>query len=145
VIFVIDASVTLKWLLADAADEQDVDKALALLDAIEKSGEQMLQPSHWKAEVLAVIARRAYDRVPLSIAFIDQPIFEFISGNAVLDRAADLSHRLNHHLFDTLYHAVALEHGATLITADERYFAAASAEGAIERLRDLKVAAKKTV
>jgi hypothetical protein len=28
----------------------------------------------------------------------------------------------DHHLFDTLYHAVALEHGdAVLVTADDRY------------------------
>jgi predicted nucleic acid-binding protein len=42
-----------------------------------------------------------------------------------LKRAAGLSISLNHHLFDTLYHAVALEEGATLVTADETYFAKA--------------------
>jgi hypothetical protein len=33
-----------------------------------------------------------------------------------------LSHQLGHHLFDTLYHAVALEtEGAALVTADDAY------------------------
>jgi hypothetical protein len=31
-----------------------------------------------------------------------------------------LSRPLGHHLFDTLYHAVAFEEDITLITADER-------------------------
>jgi predicted nucleic acid-binding protein len=46
---------------------------------------------------------------------------------------------LDHHLFDTLYHAVALEQGATLITADEAYFAKAKDLGSITRLADFAV------
>lgn len=38
-----------------------------------------------------------------------------------LARAMRLSHELEHHLFDTLYHAVALEEDAVLVTADRRY------------------------
>jgi len=41
-----------------------------------------------------------------------------------------------HHLFDTLYHAVALEEGATLVTADAAYFAKAKDLGGIELLAD---------
>jgi predicted nucleic acid-binding protein len=55
-------------------------------------------------------------------------------------RASDLSDRLKQHLFDTLYHATALECGATLITADERYISAATAEGHLLRLGDFKSA-----
>ena len=54
-------------------------------------------------------------------------------------RAMELSHRLNQHLFDALYHAVALERGAVLVTADERYHTAAAAEGAILRLSDFTI------
>ena len=43
---------------------------------------------------------------------------------------------LDHHLFDTLYHAVALEEGATLVTADAAYFAKAKNLGGIELLAD---------
>ncbi len=51
--------------------------------------------------------------------------------------AVELSTRLRHHVFDTLYHATALHHeGATLITADEAYFGKARAEGCFARLRD---------
>lgn len=53
---------------------------------------------------------------------------------ALYARAARLSVQLKHHLFDTLYHAAALEHGATLITADEAYFAKAFRLGNIKLL-----------
>jgi predicted nucleic acid-binding protein len=62
-----------------------------------------------------------------------------VSSVSVLRRAADLSISLKHHLFDTLYHAVALEEGATLVTADEAYFAKAKHLGGIELLADFNV------
>ena len=52
-------------------------------------------------------------------------------------RALDLSIRYRHHLFDTLYHAVALEvQDARLITADRRYYDRAGGEGRIVLLAD---------
>ncbi|HEX5957157.1 MAG TPA: type II toxin-antitoxin system VapC family toxin [Hyphomicrobiaceae bacterium] len=56
----------------------------------------------------------------------------------ILRRAADLAISLNHHLFDTLYHAVALEEGATLVTADEAYFNKAKDRGCVQLLRDFQ-------
>ncbi len=45
---------------------------------------------------------------------------------------ASVAVKLNHHLFDTLYHAVALGTPATtLVTADLRYFRKARRFGAI--------------
>jgi predicted nucleic acid-binding protein len=63
-----------------------------------------------------------------------------ISGPRVLSRAADLTIAYNQHLFDTLYHAVALETGATLVTADDRYFAKARGEGGVVMLSDFQPA-----
>jgi predicted nucleic acid-binding protein len=54
-----------------------------------------------------------------------------------IDRSIEMVIDLGQHLFDTLYHAVALETpDAVLITADERYFRAARHAGRIARLRD---------
>jgi len=51
--------------------------------------------------------------------------------------ALDLAIRYQHHLFDTLYHAVALHTpGATLITADRRYYGKARDIGQINLLAD---------
>jgi len=135
---VIDASVTLKWLLKDDPHEQDVDKALDILDGIVAGSHGMVQPSHWLAEILAVMARRKPKAVEATFETMDELVEEYCVSRAVYLRAADISSRLNQHLFDTLYHALALELGATLITADERYYGAAAQEGAVQRLSDFK-------
>lgn len=74
-----------------------------------------------------------------AILFIDDMRPMLVDSMVVLGHAAELSAKLNHHLFDTLYHAVALEEGATLITADEAYFARAKDPGSIMRLADFPV------
>jgi predicted nucleic acid-binding protein len=52
-------------------------------------------------------------------------------------RAIALATQLNHHLFDTLYHALALETpSAVFITADRRYFDKAQHLGRIVWLPD---------
>jgi predicted nucleic acid-binding protein len=52
-------------------------------------------------------------------------------------RAIELARQLDHHVFDTLYHAVALSiPGAVLVTADRRYFAKAQHLGQIAWLAD---------
>jgi predicted nucleic acid-binding protein len=128
---VIDASVTLKWLLLGANNEQNLVEAQAVLTSIVTDAAIMIQPPHWLAEVLAVIARLQPQDVQLALAtMLDMDVVRPVTYL----RAAELSIRLNQHLFDTLYHALALEEGATLITADERYFRAASSEGAIQQL-----------
>ena len=59
-----------------------------------------------------------------------------VHGVPVLKRAADMSIALNHHLFDTLYHAVALEEGAMLVTADNAYFSKVKDLGGVQLLAD---------
>jgi len=58
----------------------------------------------------------------------------------VYEQACRLSVDLNHHLFDTLYHAVALQSSDTFfITADVQYFRKASQLGRIIELKDFSV------
>jgi predicted nucleic acid-binding protein len=140
VTLVIDASATVKWLLNDAVDEQDRDAAISMLPAFDAGRHELLQPEHWLAEVLSVIARRAPDRIDWSLVFLRKLDAQVMGRDEIYRRAAELAHRLNHHLFDTLYHAVALETGGTLITADERYFSVANGEGSIQRLKDFHAA-----
>ena len=135
---VIDASVAIKWILREAPDEQDVESALELLADIETGGHEVSQPPHWTVEVLAVLARRAPSEVSGALT-----VLRGLGGVIDIDdqtylRASNLSDRLKQHMFDTLYHAVALERGATLVTADDRYFNAVAQEGAIVRLHDFK-------
>ena len=53
----------------------------------------------------------------------------------VYRRAMRLSRQLGHHLFHTLYHAVAFQEDTTLITANARYYKKASVLGKIMLLR----------
>ena len=135
---VVDASVALKWFIGDQPNEQDVDRALSLLSAIEAGRVRLIQPIHWLIEVLAVAVRVRPAFAAETYSKLTQIPSEIATEDAVFLRAAELSGRLKQHLFDSLYHAVALQRGATLITADERYYGAAAQEGAVQRLSDFK-------
>jgi predicted nucleic acid-binding protein len=137
---VIDASVTVKWLLRDAPDEAHVNAALAILKQHDEGQHEVIQPPHWFAEVLAVMARRGPENSDASLVFLHGLQATIADDDAVYLRAAELSRRLKHHLFDTLYHAVALERGATLVTADEHYFNVAKDDGAVQLLKDFAAA-----
>jgi predicted nucleic acid-binding protein len=59
-ILVVDTSVVLKWFFYVAADEEHVDRALAILTAVDTQQVTMVQPPHFLAEVAAV--GRSYGR-----------------------------------------------------------------------------------
>ncbi len=133
----LDASVTLKWFLRTPA-ETDLPQAAALLRAIEADAIRLIQPPHALAEVAAVLVRQ---RPATALADLADVAWIFAGGTRagsleVYRRAMRLSRQLGHHLFDTLYHAVAFEEGTTLITADARYYDKASALGNIMLLSD---------
>jgi predicted nucleic acid-binding protein len=135
---VIDASVALKWLMPDAPGEQDVSRAVAILSTIQSGDVDLVAPHHWTLEIMAVVARGGEDQVPAAMEFLTSLPFHTVQSDRVLERAAKMSARLDHHIFDTLYHAVALETSATLVTADERYFAKAHGEGGLELLANFR-------
>lgn len=133
---VIDASVIIKWLFDDPEHEDWTRQATDLMAAAIRGDFEVLQPPHWLPEVAAVLAReapvRAHDDIRLLCA-LDLPER---SDPAVLDHACRLSIALGHHLFDTLYHALALESEGTLVTADDRYHRKAAARPGILHLGD---------
>jgi predicted nucleic acid-binding protein len=131
---VVDASVVLTWLLGDARHEPDTDRALQLMRRITDGVERAIQPAHWLLEVGGVLTREralgAEDDVlmlqAMNLAVDDSP--------EVMRRACRLAIDLGQHLFDTAYHAVALENDALLVTADERYLEHSGRVGRIVRL-----------
>jgi predicted nucleic acid-binding protein len=131
---VVDASVAVKWLIRDPLAEAHLNRAGAILRAIRARAVEAVEPPHWQAEVVSVIARARRHRVTLALGILESLPFRVMARLAIYHRAAELSIALNHHLFDTLYHAVALEEGATLVTADDVYFRKAEHLGAIELL-----------
>jgi predicted nucleic acid-binding protein len=134
---VIDASVVIKWLLQDPEREVNTEKATNLMKAVVTGDQPALQPTHWIVEVGAVLARvspaSALDDVTmlnaLELPATDEP--------QVLARGVELATEFKQHLFDTFYHAVALEApDRVLITADDRYLRAARGKGQIVHLTD---------
>jgi len=136
---VVDASVALKWFLRANSDEQYLTHAEAVAATIERSETELFAPVHWMAEIISVLARIEPSVVDDALLFLDDMRPAVIDSMPVLRRAAELSIALNHHLFDTLYHAVALEEGATLVTADETHFNKAKGLGSIVSLADFSV------
>lgn len=131
---VIDASVAAKWFLLDADDETGIEAATDVLVALRSGEAQAVQPVHWMLEVAAVMVRRQPARSEAALALLDALDVPVADDLEVLLRAARLAADLDAHLFDTLYHAVALSREALLVTADRRYFERAAGVGSLEIL-----------
>ena len=137
--FVLDASVIIKWLIPENPDEQNVAEALALLYALRAGTIAVRQLGHWLAEIAAVGVRLKPDTITDDIADLQElGMVSVTKIQPLWNIACSLSIRLNHHLFDTLYHAVALHLGALLIMADEQYFRKAKDIGNIKLLADYR-------
>ena len=138
---VVDASVAVKWFLRSAAEEADADIALAILEQSALGRLPMVQPPHFVAEVAAVLARlkpaEAKDDLLDLLQIVGGPPEGAEISTEIYATALDLALRHQHHLFDTLYHAVALHTpGAVLVTADKRYYDKAKGEDRIVLLAD---------
>ena len=134
---VADASVVLKWLLPVRDNEQDLQQALDLLRAVRSDTVTLYEPIHWLAEAAAVVTRLSPATAAEDISDLYAMAVSVIDSEQVYLSASRLAQELDHHLFDTLYHAVALSvDEAILVTADERYFAKATGHGRVVLLRD---------
>ncbi|MCF6284705.1 MAG: type II toxin-antitoxin system VapC family toxin [Candidatus Hydrogenedentes bacterium] len=136
---VLDASVVVKWFSQDDPAEAHIDEAMALFYRVKQGKDHVLQPTHWKAEVLAVLARDRPKEVDVLAGVLDAMKLPVLDSLNVYQRAAHLSVKHKHHLFDTLYHAVALETGAEFITADKKYARKAVGEGAMVLLGEVRL------
>lgn len=140
-IVVVDASVAVKWFLHGHPDEQHADLALRLLEQSVLGFLTLVQPNHFVAEVAAVLARLKPADAPDDLMDFLDINYRTLSSPETYLTALDLALRYQHHLFDTLYHAVALHTpGAVLVTADERYYNKARPAGQISLLADFRLA-----
>jgi predicted nucleic acid-binding protein len=138
--FVLDASVLVKWAFPDRAREAHAERALNILHAVHAGRLSVVEPPHWLAEVTAVATRLAPDRAPEIVALMHAMELPVLDELEVYLEAARLSAESSQHVFDTLYHAVALRRrGAALVTADERYYRNARRAGRVMLLQDFVV------
>lgn len=121
-VVVVDASVSIKWFVPAMPEEDDVPDALGLLQAYAEDRVTLYQPPIWRAEVLAVLARLSPSSAARHALHLLSFDHEPADSSAVYLKAVELSIALNHHMFDTMYHAAALLHpSAVFVTADDRY------------------------
>ncbi len=135
---VLAASVVLKWVFPPETNEADTERALGLLTALREGSVTVVQPAHWLAEVAGVVARRFPARAREVIGLLYGMEFPVADDLGVYERAASLASDTGQHVFDTLYHAVALSRPtASLVTADEHYYRAARHAGRVIRLAEV--------
>lgn len=135
---VADASVIVKWVLPERDDEADVEKALALLEQVKSGSVTLHQPPHWLAEVAGVLSRLSPATVLDDVADLYDMGCDVLATPDVYFTACELARDLNHHVFDTLYHAVALNlPDGVMVTADRQYYEKARKKGKIVLLAGL--------
>jgi predicted nucleic acid-binding protein len=139
VICVVDASVAVKWFAEGdwVLREEHIEPALEILKASAHGTIDFYQPPHFLAEVAAVLSCLKPDSAQQDIDNLAALDITWAAPTVAYTRAIDIACQLNHHLFDTLYHAVALSvPNAVLVTADRRYFDKAKHLGQIAWLAD---------
>lgn len=116
---VIDASVALKWVLAEPGQ----DAADALLD------QDLIAPSLWLLEAANALWRRNL-RGELSAGEAEERLSELFNAPVTsipieddLSMAAALAQRLGHPVYDCLYLALAIREQTQVVTADRRFWA----------------------
>ena len=135
---VVDASVSVKWFVRDSLEEENVEPAVDLLIGVGKNHIELIQPPHWMAEIVAVLSRLQPHLVDEAIDLLDVMQIPTVSDGNVYKLASHLAIELNHHLFDTLYHALAIHENTILVTADQRYFRKSKQRGSICLLSEFR-------
>lgn len=115
---VIDASVAVKWIVAE--EHEDAAETLLL------PGIRRIAPDFLVVEVGNVMCSKIMNgrvdpsQAKLGIRFVRESIDQFVSDGALVDRALDIAADLNHAIYDCLYIACAEHMQGQLITADRR-------------------------
>ena len=139
-VLVPDASVLLQWILR-SDDEADCDRALELKTAWLDDACDLVVPSLWVFEVGNVLGRK-YPATAASLlqALIDLGIREEAPHG---DIAAIVSLMRDHKVtfYDAAYHALAIRHGGTMLTADGAYVKKAARAGHVTLLNDWRAPA----
>lgn len=124
-LFVIDASVAAKWVLAEA--DTSAANELLLSDR-----HRLLAPASIRVEVAGAILRQyRTDRLTRDLAraacdrwdaLVEDAFVRVLPIDGLYDTAVDLAFQARHALPDCFYLAAAQQLGATLVTADRTLF-----------------------
>jgi predicted nucleic acid-binding protein len=134
-VIVPDASVLLKWIL-QSEDEPDHDRALELKAAWLEETCELVVPSLWVFEVGNILGRKH----PAGAASLLQGMLDLgIREEPPHGYAPAILGLMRQHavtFYDAAYHALAIRHGGTMITADRAYVKQAAHAGHVIELSD---------
>ena len=129
--FVPDASVIIKWAFR-SPDEQGADKALDLLSLWLAGNCSFVLPGLWVYECGNVLGLKAPDNAKeIMDIFLDYRFDECPMNSNLSTATLSIMKECKVTFYDAVYHAVALDKKATLITADVAYYRKASQLGNI--------------
>ena len=122
---VLDANVAIKLVV----DQPGTDRAQSVL----ASGQAIFTPSIYLAEITTTV--RKYERAGVvapeqadaALTALISSITAFADDRSLAQSALGLSRTLDHSPYDCFYLALAIERGATLVTADTKFAAKVSA------------------
>jgi predicted nucleic acid-binding protein len=139
-----DASVILKWVLKEEGSDTEI--ALRIFRDFSSGLIDVLLPSLWFFEVANVLALKT---APLEAArtlyfLADQDFLVTGLSRSGIFKSCELTRRLRVTFYDACYHQLAIQEGACLVTADERYFRKARTLGSIALLRNYESPAPST-
>ena len=138
IVYVPDASVLLKWALR-SHDEEDSEIAQQLMRSWLAGHCQIIVPSLWIYEVGNILGSREPRLAQDLLAILVGYRFEEEHPANVYPQILNLMTKLKVTFYDAAYHATALRHSGTFVTADARYYKKASEIGHVVQLRDLVI------
>ena len=130
-----DASVILKWCLTE--NEADRDKAIAIRDAAIAGRAELWVPPLSRFEIGNILTRRRPEQAEELLALCEISGLREISPEPEWQaQAIKLVIKYGVTFYDASYHALALIHQGTFVTADARYIAKAKKSGHVVHLAD---------
>lgn len=135
--YVVDASIILKWVLGDDR-EADQRRALDLLAAWADGAAEVAAPSLWQYEVGNFLGRQLGEEAMEKMGSLLKLGIRAVNlDENMIRRCFGWMQERGVTFYDACYLAVALEIGATLITADQRFARRMEESAQICLLRDL--------
>jgi predicted nucleic acid-binding protein len=135
--YVVDASIILKWVLGDDR-EADQSRALDLLAAWGDGTAEIAAPSLWQYEVGKFLGRQLGEEAMEKMGSLLKLGIRAVNlDENMIRRCFGWTKETGVTFYDASYLAVALEIGATLITADQRFARKMEEANQICVLRDL--------
>lgn len=121
---VVDAGVAARWFFENRSSDKspETEIALEILHCLGNDSIQVVQPVNWLLETFGIIVQLNPAAAAPAMKLLQGLELPVVDDLLIQQTAAELATRYDQHFFDTIYHAVALETDATLITLNTDYF-----------------------